>query len=273
MVGFTLKGQKALVTGSTKGIGLGIARVLAGYGCDVVVNGSRDANTAADVMAQLTKEFPQQKFFYAQANLQDPKAAAQLVHTANKLLNGLNIVVNNAGVQHVNPIEKFPLEQWNRLIAINLTAPFVIMKETVALWKKAAATNKTRASGRIVNISSVHGVVASKNKAAYIAAKHGLNGLMKVVALETAADTDITVNSICPGWVDTPLVRKQIIAMSKERSISEDEAIIQLVSEKQPRAKFTSVEQVGEYTAFLCSPYGANITGAMQIIDGGWSTK
>jgi 3-hydroxybutyrate dehydrogenase len=263
-----LSSRVAIVTGSTSGIGLGIARALAAEGCNIVMSGSRERKSG-DAVDELQKEFKSIKVAYCQADLSKlPSAAESLINTAVKEFGRLDILVNNAGQQFVSPLEEFPAEQWDKLIAINLSSAFHTMKLAIPLMKK-----NERKWGRIVNISSVQGIVASIHKAAYVASKHGLNGLTKVAALETAADTEITCNAICPGWVHTPLVQAQIEANAKKAKVTEEQATVELLSKKQPRPRFAKVEDIGAYAVFLCSDAGNNITGATQLIDGAWSTQ
>ena len=259
-----LKGKTALVTGSTSGIGLGIARALAGRGCNLVLNGFGDA---AEIEA-LRQEIAGQagvEVRYSGADLSKPEEIAAMVAEAEAAYGGLDILVNNAGIQHTDPIEAFPPERWDAVIAINLTGVFHCIR---------AALPKMRARrwGRIVNIASAHGLVASVNKSAYVAAKHGVVGLTKVVALETA-EVDITCNAICPGWVLTPLVKKQIDARAEREGIPIAQAEHDLLREKQPSKAFATVEQVGALAAFLCGPEAAQITGTTHSIDGGWTAQ
>jgi 3-hydroxybutyrate dehydrogenase len=263
---FALKGKVAIVTGSTSGIGEGIARRLAEQGCNLVLNGSRSDES---VCASFKEKYPAIKVVYCQADFSDPlKASEKVIQAALDAFGTIDILVNNAGVQHVSPVDKFPPEEWDRVLAINLTAPFHLMRLAMPVMKK----NKD-SWGRIVNISSVHGLVASANKSAYVSAKHGLNGLTKVAALETASETQITVNAICPGWVKTPLVEKQIEARAKQKNLSIDEATADLLGEKQPSKRFTTPEQIGDMTVFLCSSAASNITGSLQVMDGAWTTQ
>eukprot|EP01080_Neovahlkampfia_damariscottae_P001199 gene1199-10713_t len=236
-----LSGKVALVTGSTDGIGLGIAKVLASKGCHVVVNGRR-AEKEVEKMLKSFEEYKKSKVIYCQGDLIKGEDCKNLVKFTIEKLGKIDILVNNAGIQHVSPIEQFSDDNWDRVIALNLTACFHTMKEALSHWKSKEDKN---IYGRIVNISSVHGVVGSVNKSAYVAAKHGLNGLTKVCALENA-EYNITCNSVCPGWVHTTLVQNQIELIAKEKGISEEEAKILLVSAKQPSKRFTTCEQVGE---------------------------
>ncbi len=259
-----LKGKVALVTGSTSGIGLAIARALAGEGCDLMLNGFGDP---AEI-ERLRKELEQKHGVRAVFNGADLSRAAgceQLVDDAQKRLGGVDILVNNAGIQFVSPIEDFPPERWDAVLAINLSAAFHTIRVALPGIRK-------RGWGRLINIASTHGLVASVNKVAYVTAKHGIVGLTKVVALETAKSA-ITCNAICPGGVKTPLVEKQIEARSKKEGISIQQAEHDLLAEKQPSERFTTVEQIGALAVFLCSEGAANITGAALTLDGGWTAQ
>jgi 3-hydroxybutyrate dehydrogenase len=224
-----LNAKTALVTGSTSGIGLGIAQALAAQGANVMLNGFGDV---------------------------------AMVKACEEQFGALDILVNNAGIQHVAPVEEFPVDRWDAIIAINLSSTFHAIR--VAL-----PGMKARGYGRIINVASVHGLVASAQKSAYVAAKHGVIGLTKTVALETAT-TPVTVNAICPGWVLTPLVQKQVDDRATQGGISNDEAKRQLLAEKQPSLQFTTPEELAGLTIFLCSPAAANLRGAAINVDGGW---
>ena len=202
---------------------------------------------------------------YYGADMSKPDEIARMIHFAETEKGGVDILVNNAGIQHVSPIEEFPTERWDAVIAINLSSAFHTMR-------LALPHMKARRWGRIINIASVHGLVASVNKAAYVAAKHGLVGLTKVVALETAT-TGVTVNAICPGWVLTPLVQEQVDARAQQDGLSNEEAARHLLGEKQPSLQFTTPQQLGEMAVFLCSPAGDNIRGATFNVDGGWTAQ
>jgi 3-hydroxybutyrate dehydrogenase len=255
-----LKGKTALVTGSTRGIGLGIAIALAEHGANVILNGFGDVEAAK---AQVGKAgYPVR---YHGADVSKPEEIAAMIDFAETEIGGLDILVNNAGIQHVSPLEHFPAERWDALIAVNLSAAFHTMR-------LALPGMRARRWGRIINVASVHGLVASVNKAAYVAAKHGLVGLTKVAALETAT-TGVTVNALCPGWVLTPLVQEQVDARVQQDGLSNDEATRQLLSEKQPSLQFTTPQQLGELAVFLCSPAGDNIRGATFTVDGGWTAQ
>jgi 3-hydroxybutyrate dehydrogenase len=259
-----LQGKTAVVTGSTSGIGLGIARALAAKGANVMLNGFGDAAAIEQLRAGLASEFSVQ-VMYDGADLSTHAGCEALIRNAEAKLGAVDILVNNAGIQHVDPVEAFPVERWDAVIAINLSAAFSTIRT-------ALPGMKARGWGRIINVASAHGLVASVNKVAYIAAKHGLVGMTKVVGLENA-ENGITCNAICPGWVLTPLVQKQIDARAAAQGISVEEAGRDLLSEKQPSKRFTTPEQIGDLTVFLCSPGGDNMTGTPLSIDGGWTAQ
>jgi len=258
-----LKGKTALVTGSTSGIGLAIARALARQGASVMLNGFGDAA----LIERLKKEIGAggARVDYSAADMTQPAQIEALVKETAARLGSLDILVNNAGIQHVAPIDQFPAERWDAVIAINLSSSFHTIKHALPLMKRAGW-------GRILNIASSHGLVASVDKVAYVAAKHGLVGLTKVVALETAR-TKITCNAICPGWVLTPLVQKQIDARAADGKISPEAAKNALLGEKTPSLEFVTPEQIGELAVFLCSESAAQIRGASYSIDGGWTAQ
>jgi 3-hydroxybutyrate dehydrogenase len=257
---FMLKGKTALVTGSTSGIGLGIARALARDGADVVVNGFGDAATIAAVEKEL--QGLGAKTLYHGADMSKPAEIEDMVRKAEATFGRIDVLVNNAGIQHVAPIDEFPTERWDAIIAINLSSAF----HTIRL-----ALPRMRASGwgRIINIASVHGLVASAQKSAYVAAKHGVIGLTKAVALETA-QTGVTCNAICPGWVLTPLVQKQVDARATQQNLSNEDAKRSLLAEKQPSMEFVTTDQLAALAVFLCSDGAAQIRGAAYNVDGGW---
>jgi 3-hydroxybutyrate dehydrogenase len=252
-----LTGKTALVTGSTSGIGLGIARVLARAGANVVLNGFGDADAVKAEFKGM-----QGRIGYHGADMAKPSEIESMVRYAQAEMGGVDILVNNAGIQHVAPIDEFPVERWDAIIAINLTSAF----HTTRL---ALPQMRQRGWGRIINIASVHGLVASVNKSAYIAAKHGLIGFTKTTALETAT-TGVTCNAICPGWVLTPLVQKQVDARAAADGVDAEEAKRRLLAEKQPSLQFTTTDQLGEVALFLCSEAAANMRGMSLNIDGGW---
>lgn len=258
-----LKGRVALVTGSTSGIGLGIARALAARGAEVVLNGFGDAAEIAHTQAGLAQEFGVE-VHYSGADLSDADAIADLFGEITARGSGrLDILVNNAGIQHVAPITEFPLAKWDQILALNLTAAFRTMRLAIPLMRQGGY-------GRIVNIASAHGLVASPFKSAYVAAKHGLIGLTKTAALETAEEP-ITCNAICPGYVFTPLVERQIDDQAKAHGIPRDAVIRDVLLAQQPNKRFATVEEMGALTAFLCSPEALSITGAALPVDGGWT--
>ena len=256
-----LKGKTALVTGSTSGIGLATACALAQDGANVMLNGFDDKAQIEKIRTGIEKDFGV-KAGYSPADMTKPAEIAEMVRATEKEFGALDVLVNNAGIQHVANIEDFPIEKWDAIIAINLSSSFHTIHAAVAGMKK-------RKWGRIINIASAHGLVASAQKVAYVSAKHGLVGLTKVVAMETA-NTGVTCNAICPGWVLTPLVQQQIDARAKASGKSVREEEIALLSEKQPMHQFTKPESIGALTVFLCSEAAATITGSAYSIDGGW---
>jgi 3-hydroxybutyrate dehydrogenase len=259
-----LKGKSALVTGSTSGIGQAIARALAREGAHVMLNGFGDAAAIEKERAGFEKEFGV-KVRYSAADMTKPAEIAAMIAQAEKEFGALDILVNNAGIQHVAKIEDFPIDKWDAIIAINLSSSFHTIRAAVPGMK-------ARKWGRIVNIASAHGLVASAEKAAYVAAKHGLVGLTKTVAIETA-NSGITCNAICPGWVLTPLVQKQIEARAKDSGKSIDEEKIALLSEKQPMHRFSTPDGIGALAVFLASDAAHTITGSSYSIDGGWTAQ
>ncbi|MBN8532297.1 MAG: 3-hydroxybutyrate dehydrogenase [Alphaproteobacteria bacterium] len=260
----SLKGKTAIVTGSTSGIGLGIAHALAGQGTNILLNGFGDAGEIQKLKESLAKQYGV-KVEYSAADMSKPAEIRDMATLAEKTFGGVDVLVNNAGIQFTAPVEEFPDDKWDAIIAINLSAAFHGIKAVIPGMKK-------KGWGRIINIASVHGLVASANKAAYVAAKHGIVGLTKVVALENAT-LDITCNAICPGWVHTPLVQKQIEDKAKVGNISVDEAQKRLLGEKQPSQRFVKPEQLGELVVFLCGPAGSGFTGAALNVDGGWMAQ
>jgi 3-hydroxybutyrate dehydrogenase len=256
-----LRGRVAIVTGSTSGIGAGIADALAAAGADIVLNGFGEPSAIERQRAELAEKRGVRALYIA-ADMAKPAEIRALVAAAAQRLGTVDILVNNAGIQHVAPIAEFPDERWDAVIAINLSAAFHATKAALPLMTG-------RSWGRIVNIASAHGLVASADKAAYVSAKHGLVGLTKVTAIE-AADHGVTCNAICPGWVLTPLVEQQIAARAVTQGIPVEQARLDLVREKQPMLDYTTPEKIGALAAFLCGEAASTITGAALSIDGGW---
>ena len=256
------KGKTALVTGSTSGIGLGIARALAERGANVILNGFGEAKAIEKLRADLAHEHGV-TVAYDGADMSDAQSIEQMMRKAIETLGSVDLLINNAGIQHVAPVDEFPVDRWNAILAINLSAAF----HTTRL---ALGPMKRKRWGRIVNIASAHALVASPFKSAYVAAKHGIAGFTKAAALEVA-EQGITVNAVCPGYVLTPLVEKQIPDTAKARGISEDAVVRDVLLATQPTRKFVTVGQVAALTAFLCSDEAASITGAVMPIDGGWT--
>jgi 3-hydroxybutyrate dehydrogenase len=259
-----LKGKTALVTGSTSGIGLGIAKALAGQGCNVALNGFGDAAEIERLRAGLAKTAGVE-VTYSGADMSKPAEIAAMVEEAEARFGAIDILINNAGIQHTAKIEDFPPERWDAIVAINLSAAF-------HATRAALPKMRGRGWGRIINTASVHGLVASVEKAAYVAAKHGIVGLTKVTALETAG-SGITCNAICPGWTLTPLVQKQVDARAKRDNLGQDEAKAALLAEKQPSKQFVTEEQIAGLACFLCSDAAEQITGVPIPIDGGWMAQ
>jgi len=256
-----LKGQTALVTGSTSGIGLAIARAFAKEGANLVINGFGDKAEIEKERSGIESEFGV-KARYSAADMSKHSDIAEMIAQAERDFGSLDVLVNNAGIQYVANVEDFPVERWDAIIAINLSSSFHSIRAALPGMKK-------RKWGRIINIASAHGLVASGQKAAYVAAKHGVVGLTKVVAIETA-NAGITCNAICPGWVLTPLVQKQVDARAKEAGMSVEQAKVELLSEKQPMHEFSKPENIGALAVFLASEAAASITGSAYSIDGGW---
>ncbi|MGE0489434.1 MAG: 3-hydroxybutyrate dehydrogenase [Vulcanimicrobiota bacterium] len=259
-----LKGKTALVTGSTSGIGLGIARALAGAGANLMLHGLGDPAANHELADKLADEFAIRTAL-SDADVTNPAAIAQLVEECRAQLGPVEVLVNNAGIQHVAPVEEFPVAKWDQILAINLSAAFHTIRLTVPAMKQAGW-------GRIINLASAHSLVASPFKTAYVAAKHGLLGLTKTVALELAQH-GITVNAICPGYVLTPLVEKQIPDTAKARGISEEEVQRDVLLAAQPTKQFVTVEQIGELAVFLCGSGAAQMTGTALSMDGGWTAQ
>jgi 3-hydroxybutyrate dehydrogenase len=259
-----LNGKTALVTGSTSGIGLGIAEKLAAQGANVILNGFGDVDTPKAAVMDAGK-IHGIKVGYHGADMSKPGDIESLFGYAQTEFGGVDIVVNNAGIQHVANVEDFPVEKWDAILAINLSSAFHTMR-------LAIPGMRAKNWGRIVNVASAHGLVASAGKSAYVASKHGLVGMTKAVALETAT-TGITVNAICPGWVLTPLVQKQIEAKAEREGVSLAEAQKDLLGEKQPSLEFVTPGQLGDLTVFLCSPGADQVRGVAWNMDGGWLAR
>jgi 3-hydroxybutyrate dehydrogenase len=257
-----LTGKTALVTGSTGGIGLGIATKLAASGANIVLNGFGEAESVEQIRASLATQH-NVGVIYSSANIADPDQVADTIAVVEEEFGGVDILVNNAGIQYVAAVEEFPVEKWDAIIALNLSAPFHTTRLTVPGMKR-------KNWGRIVNIASAHALIASPFKSAYVAAKHGLAGFTKAIALEVA-EHGVTVNAICPGYVLTPLVQKQIPEQAKARGISEDAVIRDVLLAAQPTKKFVEASEVAAFTAFLCSDAAASITGTVLPVDGGWT--
>ena len=255
-----LQGKTALVTGSTSGIGLGIAKALAKQGANIVLNGFGDVEGPKAELAALGV-----KVAYHGADMSKASEIEAMMKFATDTFGRVDILVNNAGIQHVAKIEDFPVERWDAIIAINLTSAFHATRLALPAMKAANW-------GRIINVASVHGLVGSAEKSAYVAAKHGVVGLTKVTALETAT-TGVTCNAICPGWVLTTLVQKQVDAKAVAMGLSKEEAQKLLLQEKEPSMQFTTPEELGELTVFLCSAAGNNVRGVAWNMDGGWTAQ
>jgi len=255
-----LKNKTALVTGSTSGIGLGIAKALARQGANIVLNGFGDVEAAKAEVAGLGVQV-----LYHGADMSKPAEIEDMMTNAAKAFGRVDVLVNNAGIQHVSNIEDFPAERWDAIIAINLSSAFHTTRLALPAMKAANW-------GRIINVASVHGLVASAQKSAYVAAKHGIVGLTKVTALENAT-TGVTCNAICPGWVLTPLVQKQVDAKAAALGLSNEEATKLLLGEKEPSMQFTTPEELGELAVFFCSPAANNVRGVAWNMDGGWAAQ
>ena len=260
----SLKGKHALVTGSTSGIGLGIAEGLAKEGVHLVLNGFGEAHEIEALRQRLASDYGVKVIYDGADMSQGADIARMMIEVANKT-GGLDIVVNNAGIQHVSPVEDFPEAKWDAIIAINLSSAFHTTKAAMPYMKK-------QRWGRIVNIASAHGLVASPFKSAYVAAKHGIMGFTKTVALECAQE-GVTVNAICPGYVLTPLVERQIPDTAKARGLTEEQVKRDVLLAAQPTKKFVTVEQIAATTIFLCSDAAASITGSHIAVDGGWTAQ
>ena len=255
-----LKGKTALVTGSTSGIGLGIAKALAKQGANIVLNGFGDVEGPKEEIAALGVQV-----VYHGADMSKPDDIDAMMAFAAAEFGRVDILVNNAGIQHVAKIEDFPIERWDAIIAINMSSAFHTTRLALPAMKAADW-------GRIINVASIHGLVGSAEKSAYVAAKHGVVGLTKVTALENAT-TGVTCNAICPGWVLTPLVQKQVDAKASAQGITNEEATRRLLGEKEPSMQFTTPEELGELAVFFCSAAGNNVRGVAWNMDGGWTAQ
>ncbi|WP_292042468.1 3-hydroxybutyrate dehydrogenase [Massilia sp. UBA6681] len=259
-----LNGKTALVTGSTSGIGLGIARSLAEQGANIVFNGFGDAQQIEKLYTDVGTEFGVQTAYH-NADMSKPLEIEAMMRFAADKFGAIDILVNNAGIQHVATVDEFPAEKWDAIIAINLTSAFHTSRLAIPGMKQ-------KNWGRIINLASVHGLVGSAGKSAYVAAKHGLVGFTKVTALELAA-TGVTCNAICPGWVLTPLVQKQVDDRAARDGLSNDAAKKALLSEKQPSGEFVTPAELGALAVFFCSPAGDQVRGVAWNMDGGWAAQ
>lgn len=259
-----LKDKTALITGSTSGIGLGIARALAAQGVNIVLNGLGEAQEIERLRAGIESEFKVRAVYHG-ADMTKPEQIRDMCAKAIEMFGAVDVLVNNAGIQFVSPIDEFPDDKWNAIIAINLVSAFHTTKAVLPGMKK-------KGWGRVINLASAHGLIASPFKSAYIAAKHGMVGMTKSVALEVATQ-NITVNAICPGYVNTPLVQGQIRDQAKHHKISEKEVVETIMLQPQPTKKFIEIDELGALAVFLCSDSAQNITGAALPVDGGWTAR
>jgi len=259
-----LKGKSAIVTGSTSGIGEGIATAFAKAGCNVMLNGFGDAGKIGKMRSDLENDNGV-KVLYSPADMTRPDQIADMVKSAQEIFGNVDILVNNAGIQHLAPIDEFPPEKWDAIIAINLSSAFHAIRAALPGMKK-------KKWGRIINIASAHGLVASPFKSAYVAAKHGIIGMTKTVALEVA-EKGITCNAICPGYVKTPLVEGQIADQAKARNLTPEEVVKNVILAAQPTKQFVTVEQISALVLFLADDNGASVNGASLSMDGGWTAQ
>jgi len=259
-----LAGRSAIVTGSTSGIGLGIARAFAAEGMNVVLNGINPPSEMDGIRDEIETTFGV-RTIYCRADMSDPGEIERFIASSHKQFGIVDVLVNNAGIQHVEAVESFPVDKWNAIIAINLSAAFHAIRSVIPLMKQ-------RGWGRIINIASAHALVASPYKSAYVAAKHGVLGLTKTVALETA-ESGITVNAICPGYVLTPLVEKQIPETARARGITEEQVVREVLLRAQPTRQFVTTDQIGALAVFLCTQAAASMTGTALPVEGGWTAQ
>lgn len=267
MMSGQLHDKVAIITGSTSGIGLGLAHILATHGAHIMLNGLGDANIinqACDDVKQAGATYAI-KCDYHDADMRDALQIKDLITHTKQEFGHIDILINNAGMQYVAPIENFPDQQWQDIIAVNLSSSFYSIKHAIPIMRE-------QDYGRIINIASVHGLIASVDKSAYVAAKHGVMGLTKTVALENAT-SHIRCNAICPGWVKTPLVEKQITARAQAQNISEEQATRDLLAQKQPSLQFTSIAHIGDAVMMLCGDAGLSMNGAQLTLDGGWTAQ
>lgn len=257
-----LQSKVALVTGSTSGIGLAIAESLAQQGCHIMLNGFGDRQEIEALQERLSAQY-RVEVAYSAADVSSVSEVSSMIEEAQQLLGGVDILVNNAGVQHVEAIDTFPAQQWDRIIGVNLSSAFHTIQSSLPLMK-------AKGWGRIINVASIHGLVASPFKSAYVAAKHGVIGLSKTVALETAR-SGITCNAICPGYVLTPLVENQIADTAKARGVSEQQVMDDVLLGSQPSGQFTDVKDIAAMAVFLCGDHASNVTGSVQVLDGGYT--
>lgn len=256
------KGKVALITGSTSGIGLGIAQYLALKGFKIILHGLEDKEYIKNILENLSS---MTEVLYLKKDLTKPSDCRELVDEGSDHFRRLDVLVNNAGMQFVNPVESYPLEMWDKVIRLNLSATFHCLQRALPIMR-------SQNFGRIINIVSTHGLVGSIHKSAYVASKHGVIGLTKVVGLETAKE-NITCNAVCPGWVYTPLVEKQVIARAEKEGIDIEAAKLKLLAEKQPSEQFVKPEDVGAFVEFLCSESASQMCGGVYTMDGGWTAQ
>jgi len=259
-----IQGKVAVVTGSTSGIGLGIARKLASEGAGIVLNGFGDKAAIEKLRAEMAEQY-KVPVEYSAADMSRAEQVTQMIVEVERKLGAVDILVNNAGIQHVSPVDEFPMDKWEQILAINLSSNFYAIRAALPGMKQ-------REWGRIVNVASAHGLVASPFKSAYVAAKHGVLGLTKTVALEVA-ETPITCNAVCPGYVKTSLVEGQIRDQAKVHAMSEDRVVREVILASQPNKRFVEVDAIGDIVVFLCSPAADAITGIALPVDGGWTAR